>query len=187
MSNIDQDKLDKIVRGQLPMEASELSLDEIQELKTLEIIRESIRYNTLKENKVIIDNLESAYINNNSSKIMKITWLKSVAAVLVVLVAATLIFRLNSSEFNPEDYIIHDTLRSEENTKYSNKQLQAYNLFVLEDYTSAIPILKELSKNTKDTVSIYYLTLSYYATEDIESFNSTKKDPRIKNFKLPNR
>lgn len=187
MSNIDQDKLDKIIRGQLPIEMSELSSDEIQELKTLEMIRESIRYNTLKENKVIIDNLESAYINNDSSKILKITWLKSIAAVLVVLVAATLIFRLNSSEFDPEDYIIHDSLRSEKNTKYTNKQLQAYNLFVLENYPSAIPILKELSENTKDTISTYYLTLSYYAIEDIENFDSTKKDPRIKNFKLPSR
>ncbi len=187
MNDSTQDKIDKIVIGEIDIETNELTEKEKDLLKDTTEIKEALRLHDLMQKKSIIDKLESNYTINEKSitQSSRFKLMRGLAAVCLLLIGATFVFNTFSKGFNPDEYIIHQTLRSTDNSQLSNDKKKAYNLFILGEYDRAIPRLEKLSTNTTDTISQYYLALSYYGVGQKGKYLSAISDPRVNHLKKP--
>ncbi|HLF62588.1 MAG TPA: hypothetical protein VI603_02495 [Saprospiraceae bacterium] len=112
-------------------------------------------------------------------------WILSIAAgVALLVVAGWLIFRPQeplaiqhaylTEHF--DDYVLHDVMKGVGSSEYTPEQLRAYNLFAIKDFKKAIPLLKKEWEENGDTLSLFYLWVSYKAVGNKENAEKYQKD-----------
>lgn len=182
---INQEKVDQYLRGEITLDENSMNNEELQLLQETSLIKEALRINELKKHKALIDNIELEY-TEKKSKLLQIRTLRTIAACVSIFICSLFLFNIYNVEFDPTDYAIHTSVRSDiQSPLYNQDQLKAYNLFIIGNYTDAIPLLKELRVSQDDTISQYYLALSYYALGETTRFNHEMKDDRLVGMKFP--
>lgn len=126
--------------------------------------------------------------------ISKRRWVLSIAAgIALIAVAGWFLFRPQpvaiqnqylAMHFN--EYILHDVMKSDNTPgEYTPEQLRAYNLFAIQDFEKAIPLLKEQWEEKGDTMALFYLWVSCVALGDEQQVNQYKSDAlSIKSLEL---
>lgn len=203
----DIEKIDAFLRNE--MNGSERSefLVELESNKELasqynesKVIYDGLRYNKLKEIKSTLFEFENEFSNssnnikaNKNSKMIPMTrWVKIASAACIFMIAGYFGFQAIQTEpqnqyatifqdENFDNYIHHSLQRSTtENTNYTSDQVQAYNLFTMQEFDKAIPMCKALWENEQDTLAYYYLGISYLGVgktkSALEIFNSEITD-----------
>jgi len=192
MENNKQDKIDKIIFNP-KLKKEDLSEDELTLLNETKLISKAVRVNDLDSKVEILKNLESKFSSENNRtnkdsrnvRSLNLSRILSIAASIVLLAGvAFFIQNRSTSSFNPNDYLLHNDYRSSDDIK-GNSQTKAYNLFILKEYDKAIPLLVKLTNNPKDTISLYYLCLSYYGYGDYKEYTSLKNRDELIKLKFP--
>ncbi|HNR06221.1 MAG TPA: hypothetical protein PKM27_02825 [Saprospiraceae bacterium] len=77
-----------------------------------------------------------------------------------------------------DEYILHEKSRSKSEKLTFNKDKEiGYDLFVLQEFTEALPYLQKSWLNSNDTLSFFYLTVSHAALGNNKYFREYKSSP----------
>lgn len=126
---------------------------------------------------------------NKNAKVVsmgKVRLIMSVAAGVLLMVAvgwylfkpeppATIQHQYLAAHF--EEYILYDVMMGEAPAKATREQELAYNLFAIQDFDKAIPLLKKEWEEYGDQLSLFYLWVSYIAIGDHQ--NGIKYQPDV--------
>ena len=172
--------LDDYLKGQLDDEATKKLLERLtvdaalaEDLEFLKSGANALRVNTLDEKLIMLKAIEASDKKIGAAKRQKKTiliWLLLLLVVLILLVwkirnenPHTLAYQdVFASKFDTE-LILHKTYRSEGNDAQLNlDQQRAYEMYSLQMFEEAIPILEKLWSQQKDTLALFYLGVSKY-------------------------
>ncbi len=81
-------------------------------------------------------------------------------------------------------YVVHQQLRST-TSELSKAQEKAYNLYVIQQFDQATPLLKELWKKNKDETAYYYLGIAYWQQGQKEKARDILSNPLFNTYKKP--
>jgi len=83
-----------------------------------------------------------------------------------------------------DNLIEHNSVRSvQKPIKYTDEQLKAYNLYAIQSFENAIPLLEELWVNQRDTLAYFYLGVSYLGLNQEEKAKEILNNPTVGAFK----
>ncbi len=146
--------------------------------------KEGSRFKDLSEKLDLLKSFEEDISKTNNRKRKIKIWI-SIGVVLSILLAWIIFKQFNEEELtkeqrllveNIDNYVVHELSRSNNsNISLTKDQEIGYGLFVLEEFSKAIPTLLELWEMEKDTLALYYLGLSYLAEGEIEKSNQILK------------
>jgi hypothetical protein len=194
--------LDAYIRGQLndtEIKNVEIRLakesDLMEDLEMLKKVRQDARVNSLKTVWDDIQNFESEYKTNNNPnaapiKKMNLVWIFFAAIFTGILVAGW--FWIKKQNGHPQEYadifdkrfekemIIHVTYRStQQDTQLTKQQKQAYDLYALKEFKTAIPMLKRLWETERDTLALYYWGISELGVGQVSKSREILSDPAL--------
>ena len=90
--------------------------------------------------------------------------------------------KLYASHFDKE-LILHTTKRSiSYNDSLSTEQRRAYELYSIQLFEDAIPLLKDLWNDQKDTLSLFYLGVSYVGTGNVDKGLEILNKPELNKY-----
>jgi hypothetical protein len=82
-----------------------------------------------------------------------------------------------------KDLILHVTYRSPQiNQNLTRTQKQAYDLYSLKEFKTAIPLLKNLWEKERDTLALFYWGVSELGLGQVDKSKDILLDPALKKF-----
>ena len=81
-------------------------------------------------------------------------------------------------------YVVHQQVRST-TSELSKEQEKAYNLYVIQQFDQATPLLEELWKTNKDETAYYYLGIAYWHQGQKEKAREILSNPLFNSYKKP--
>lgn len=203
-SNADIDMLHQYLKGRLSAEASialEKRLKEDSDLKedytALKVLSEGIRVKALTEKFDMLRAWESEKTPEPNTKENGWKWLKWIGLGLLLFLAGYLMYHFTLKEENeiPLEYkeiyaqrfddelILHKTKRAAVQTdNLTQEQRRAYEMYSIQLFEEAIPLLDELWKSKSDTLALFYLGVSYIGTGEKDKGLKIFAQPALSNF-----
>jgi len=201
ISEKDLDLLDRFINKKLSeseMQSVRVRLENdpvlASEYNELRLMADSLRISALNTKlKMLQDHEAGLKMVSAASSPKGSFWIKVLGISLILIIAAAVYFAFFGNKLDEnyqkdilmvenigDDFILHKTLRSSNDASgLSIEQRKAYDLYAIQEYRDAIPYLKELWQNQKDTLAYFYLGVSYFATGQQEKANEVLSDPAL--------
>ncbi|MBK9255291.1 MAG: hypothetical protein IPM42_07385 [Saprospiraceae bacterium] len=145
----------------------------------LRLIVESLRVSTLNNKLKMLQELEEGKKPVQVEKPLKSkSWFLVLTGAVIVLVLFVVYYWKNETKSDltstedlliadniSDDFVLHKTMRSSnDSSELSLEQRKAYDLYAIQEFKDAIPLLEELWQANQDTLAYFYLGVSYVAT-----------------------
>lgn len=185
--------LEDYIRGRLDESTAGLvksRLEEDESLKadyqSLKVIIKSTQVTRLSSKMKMLQNFGTeGGVNPNLTVTKRLTkpwpvWLKAACILGIILVSALYFILYNGKSVPPEylalfeekfdtELIIHPTFRTVTPTdQLTEEQRRAYDIYSIQKFKRAKPLLKELWENNRDTVALFYWGVSELGLGNVE-------------------
>jgi tetratricopeptide (TPR) repeat protein len=177
-----QDKLDEETTAQIN-ERLGREVDLAEDFEFLKVMAGAVRVTALQSKLEMLQHEEAKISSLNNGKGFKWWWLLTLLAIMALLVFGWKYFQYSKDEisYNPvfvsdfdSELILHKTYRSENNTEeLTIDQQRAYEMYSLQMFDEAIPLLEQLWEVERDTLALFYLGVSYFGVGDEERGRET--------------
>lgn len=165
-------------------------------------IQEGIRYHSLKEKVTFLEALENEIISSEKketkAKVISLNWMKyAIAASVIFLVGyfgvvKSSLFTQDNDQYayifsdeHFDTFIYHRSDRSGEASEYTIDQVSAYNLYSLQEFEKALPLLQRLWEEEGDLRAYYYVGICHIGLNNLDKAKSILRDPKLQSFKNP--
>ncbi len=193
--------LEIYLKGRLSAEASAAiedrlaaEADLLEDYKELKILTEGIRVSALNEKLSMLQDWENKHQTNPGKSIK---WRKWLGLIFLVSMAGYLfyLFTLKEGKKVPVEYeglyaqrfdeelILHKTKRAVVQTdSLSQEQRRAYEMYSIQLFDEAIPLLDDLWESKKDTLALFYLGVSRIGIGEKEAGLDILQRPELKKY-----
>ena len=200
-SQEDIDILHQYLKGRLSAEASSAvekrlaaEADLQDNYRQLKILTEGMRVSVLSDKLAMLQNWEK---KEDHAQNAKGNWWKWIGIFFLCCLLGYLLYNYAFKEGNeiPKEYkvlyaqrfdaelILHNTKRSAVQTdSLSQEQRRAYEMYSIQLFDDAIPLLETLWETKRDTLALFYLGVSYIGVGKKDKGLKVLKRPELSNY-----
>jgi hypothetical protein len=199
-SQQDIELLNALLRGELDAAAKSgmekriaAEKDLAEDWEFLQSTAVAARVNALIDKQKMLQKHEAESVGTLGSGRKRWWWLALLLAMILLLLFALNKIRAKDDRLThhevfvthfDSELILHKTYRSENNQEpLSIDQQRAYEMYSLQLFDDAIPLLEKLWEVERDTLALFYLGVSYYGVGDEEKGRETLNTDELSQYR----